>query len=331
MRIRIMLAIPVAFASQALATPDYSFPGFSSDTTVYISGGSIPLVVQGGADGAIIDGYYRGLTVTSTGLAIKGDAGSGSGQVGVQGIGGTGVKGQGNDVGVIGDGGGTGVYGTGSTYGVHGTSNSTAVYGSTTNGTGIYGYASAYGNGMVAEGMTGLYAIGVPQSSWDYPTGIYARASGGYETYGILAEAWGGSNDDWAGFFNGKIYVGGTTYPSDIKLKKNVQPLSGGLEKIMALKPKTYEMKTEEYKGKLALPAGKQFGLIAQEVEQVFPEIVKPVNAPAPLTEEERRKGVKKEGTKFKSVDYTSLIPVLIEAIQEQQKEIEALKRAQAK
>jgi Ca2+-binding EF-hand superfamily protein len=55
----------------------------------------------------------------------------------------------------------------------------------------------------------------------------------------------------------------------------------------------------------------RQYGLIAQEVEKIFPEMVKTIDA----------KG-------YKGVDYMKLIPVLVEAIKEQQKQIEDLKKA---
>jgi Chaperone of endosialidase len=55
---------------------------------------------------------------------------------------------------------------------------------------------------------------------------------------------------------------------------------------------------------------GKQYGLIAQEVEKVFPEMVHTISD----------KG-------FKGVDYMKLVPVLVESIKEQQQQIEELKK----
>jgi len=49
-----------------------------------------------------------------------------------------------------------------------------------------------------------------------------------------------------------------------------------------------------------------QYGLIAQEVEKVFPEMVKTISADG-----------------YKGLDYPKLIPVLVEAIKEQQTQIE--------
>jgi len=63
----------------------------------------------------------------------------------------------------------------------------------------------------------------------------------------------------------------------------------------------------DEFKEK-GFPEGRHYGVVAQEVERVLPEVVK--------------EGPGGE----KSVSYTEIVPVLIEAIKEQQKEIERLK-----
>lgn len=58
---------------------------------------------------------------------------------------------------------------------------------------------------------------------------------------------------------------------SDARLKKDIEPLSGALEKLMQLRPVTFEYKEPE---KVHQFSGTQIGLIAQEVEGVFPEWV---------------------------------------------------------
>ena len=73
--------------------------------------------------------------------------------------------------------------------------------------------------------------------------------------------------------------------------------------------------RTDEYK-QMNLPSEKQIGLIAQDLEEVFPELVKDIG---------EMKVLNKEGKfditpGFKSVQYTGLIPVLIGGIQDQQK-----------
>lgn len=168
------------------------------------------------------------------------------------------------------------------------------------------------------------------------PTGVYVDVSGGSGAYvtGVHAIANAGSGGTAiAGYFDGQLHYGSLHLISDQMFKRNVRDLQGGLGKIMALKPRLYEMKTEEYKGRLNLPKGEQVGLIAQEVETVLPQLVTPTAAPVRLTKEEREKKVKKEPVKYKSLDYTGIIPVLISAVQEQQAilleqqtEIEALR-----
>ncbi|MCA9356830.1 tail fiber domain-containing protein [Candidatus Nomurabacteria bacterium] len=94
----------------------------------------------------------------------------------------------------------------------------------------------------------------------------------------------------------------GILYSSDIRLKRNVSTIPSALEKILGLRGVTYNWK-DETKSRAV-----QIGLIAQEVEKEFPEVVS--------TDENG----------MKSVNYASLVAPLIEAVKEQQKEIEMLK-----
>jgi hypothetical protein len=96
---------------------------------------------------------------------------------------------------------------------------------------------------------------------------------------------------------------------SDQRLKENIQDLDVGLDKIMALKPRKFDWK--EGKGKNI--KGDR-GWIAQEFEQVFPDMIDEWKDPAPEGEEP-----------YKSVR-ADLIPVLVKAIQEQQAMINELK-----
>jgi len=109
---------------------------------------------------------------------------------------------------------------------------------------------------------------------------------------------------------NGNAYANAFIYNSDARLKKDVAPLSGNLEKVLRMHPVSYLWKdTSRY------PAGTQIGFIAQEMETVVPEIVH--------TDDEG----------MKSIDYVRLAPLLVGSVQElserieaQEKEIEALK-----
>jgi hypothetical protein len=95
----------------------------------------------------------------------------------------------------------------------------------------------------------------------------------------------------------------GVIQTSDARLKTNIASLPYGLKELMQMKPVQYNWK-ERPEG------GKEIGFLAQEMQQIIPEaVVSPTNGDA--------MGMK----------YTELIPVLVKAIQEQQKEIEELKR----
>ena len=93
---------------------------------------------------------------------------------------------------------------------------------------------------------------------------------------------------------------------SDIRLKKNVVPLSGVLERLRGIQAVRYE-----WAGRQPAPGyaegARQIGVIAQELEKVYPELVVS-NGPA------------------KAVDYMRLTAVLLEAVKEQQEEIKDLK-----
>ena len=124
------------------------------------------------------------------------------------------------------------------------------------------------------------------------------------------------SNDDtpliWGDFaadsiiINGDLratgYAGGATAwtnESDRRLKKNITPISNPLDKVMALEGIQFEWIDQR-------EPGKRIGLIAQDVEKVLPEVVN-------------------SGETY-GIQYGPVVALLIEAIKEQQKEINELK-----
>ena len=91
---------------------------------------------------------------------------------------------------------------------------------------------------------------------------------------------------------------------SDERLKDNIKPIDNALDKVCSLSGNTFEWNEISHR-----PTGKKdIGVIAQEVEKVFPEIV-----------DTRDSG-------YKAVDYQKLSAVLIEAVKELKTEIEELK-----
>lgn len=104
----------------------------------------------------------------------------------------------------------------------------------------------------------------------------------------------------------GNIIASGTITPSDSNYKEHVNTLNNALENTLKLRGVTYQMKDEYIKK--GFGEGNQIGVIAQEIEKVYPELVK--------TNE----------SGYKGVDYSKFTPILIEAIKEQQAIIESLK-----
>jgi hypothetical protein len=110
--------------------------------------------------------------------------------------------------------------------------------------------------------------------------------------------------------WGGTVYATNTTISaiSDQRFKENISDLDVGLDAVLALKPRKFDWK--EGKGK---DIKGDRGFIAQEFEQVFPDLVDEWRDPAPEGEEP-----------YKSVRQ-DLIPVLVKAIQEQQAMIKSL------
>ena len=86
------------------------------------------------------------------------------------------------------------------------------------------------------------------------------------------------------------------TQNSDGRLKKDIKPLTQALDSILKLQGKTYRWKEDTTFANKA-----DIGLVAQEVEKVFPELVA-----------ENEQG-------YKGIAYSKLTAVLIEAMKEQQ------------
>jgi hypothetical protein len=253
----------------------------------------------------------------------------GRGTTGVEGRGGTGIKGFGGDP----EGRGTGVYGWGIRTGVKGEGDEAGVFGIGSEGVGgsgtnhgVRGYGGL--NGVTGTGET----VGVEGGA----TGSGEESYGGYfwSQYGIGIYAASGTADTYAGFFNGDVYSYGSFQTSDKNLKQNVQELGNAMSIIGKLKPKNYEFKSDEKLANLHLPKGRHYGLLAQEVEEVLPNLVKEVRHNLSATkmddfrtlsdgtssaEERKAKMARpaKEVMKIKAVNYTELIPIVVKGMQE--------------
>lgn len=181
---------------------------------------------------------------------------------------------------------------------------------------GVKGYASNSGTGA----SFGVFGI---KSSSNYGAGVYGTSSNSPQYAN-------GTNVDgyYAGYFAGNMKVTGTidgtlVNSSDVRLKENVQPLSenasnrglGVLNILESLTPISFKYKKIEEDAKLAvddegedleteeLPnpvmEKEHFGLIAQELQEVYPNLVY-----------EKDNG-------YLAVNYVELVPVLMQAIKE--------------
>ncbi len=101
--------------------------------------------------------------------------------------------------------------------------------------------------------------------------------------------------------------LGESLTPSDLALKTNIECLEHSLSKIEQINPVQYKYAQATYPD-LHLPDGKQYGVIAQELEKVFPEFV---------SEHPLRKDVKGNSELYKAVNYNNMIPILIASIKE--------------
>jgi hypothetical protein len=158
----------------------------------------------------------------------------------------------------------------GSVYGIYSKttgSSSYAGYFDATQGTTSVGiYTTASGDALEAYATNGNYSA------------VYGQnVTGGYGVRGVISPAGAGeaiygdnnSGSGYAGYFHGNVYATGSIQQnSDARLKKNIQPLTGGLDQLLKLRGVTFEWNdVKEHPSQI----GTQRGFVAQDVEKVFP------------------------------------------------------------
>jgi hypothetical protein len=111
---------------------------------------------------------------------------------------------------------------------------------------------------------------------------------------------WSASANRWQLDMSGNgTFAGNVTANSDRKLKENIEVITNALQKVQAIRGVTFTRNDQEDKIK------RHTGVIAQEVEAVLPEVVA------------------EDNLGIKNVAYGNMVGLLIEAIKEQQKQIE--------
>lgn len=200
--------------------------------------------------------------------------------------------------------------------------------GSSTRNRGIHALTSgATGGGTAYAGIfestdnsysnNGLWASAVGSGTWEIGGDFYATSSNtsaNIQAVSCAAPTTGYTNS-WALFVNGDADVAGTIFTlSDENLKTNIEDLTGCTELILQLNPKRYMFRDEEYVG-LNLSEGEHFGVIAQQVQEVVPQLVRDIHTDAKV---DRDGNEIAPAMDYKAVDYNGLIPVLLGAIREQ-------------
>ena len=158
-------------------------------------------------------------------------------------------------------------------------------WGLATTGGGATLYFYSYANTSTEAGaqqhfvMTNTGRIGIGTSSPDYPLHVQGDMGISGQIFGI----------------------------SDKRVKTNIESLVTGLEKIAKMNPVSYFFKTDVYPD-MNLPEGRAYGLLAQELEEFFPELV---------GNQIKTLDTEGEEMNLKSVNYIEMIPVLISAVKE--------------
>ena len=178
-------------------------------------------------------------------------------------------------------------------------------------------YSTAMGIGTTASGLLST-ALGYRTIASDYGSLVVGQynSSGSSATSADLfstsapafvignGTAYDATSDAFKVMFNGdttvsndlnvkgNVTVGDVSVLSDARLKANIISLGSTLAKLLQIDGKTYTMKKDENKKQ-------KIGVLAQDIEKVFPELVSESNG-------------------VKSVNYQGLVPVLINALKEQ-------------
>jgi len=158
-----------------------------------------------------------------------------------------------------------------------------------TNNTGLGKNARASAVDATNQTVIGYEATGQADNSVvlgnDSVTAVYMAEDSGAKVYA------------GEGSFTGDMTIGGdVNVSSDARLKSNIISLGSTLSKLLLIDGKSYTMKKD---------GDKKIGVLAQDIQKVFPELV---------TEDDNE---------MLAVNYQGLVPVLINAIKEQQSEID--------
>ena len=197
--------------------------------------------------------------------------------------------------------------------------------------------------------LYGVKTSVIPDTGVNINSGNFANRA----IYGIYSEidsAVGSLPNSYAGFFKGKVSVNGSlVVGSDVSLKENIKDYKGGVDLVKAMLPKSYNLKAEKDDVNRKIHTG----FVAQDVELVAPDLVYTIRQPGKTNikqesvEKTRYEYIKDvngnlslkpvkyietnevrsedPSIQLKAVNYIEIIPILLQAIKEQQVIIEQL------
>ena len=214
---------------------------------------------------------------------------------------------------------------------------------------GVFGYSSGIRIGQVSNKGAMFYATGasgsntsslgsnigvearaISTSTFTDSYGVYTTAIGGQHTnYGIYSLVKGGgcANGNGnctsaAGFFNGAVYTTQNTYfTSDSSLKQNITLIGLNDTLLNHIPVYTFNYDTLNNYG-LNLETGTHYGVLAHEVKQILPQMVRNFIQPA---EYDSSGTIVSQQKNIQAVNYTEFIPLLIAGYKSQAKEIDTL------
>ena len=128
---------------------------------------------------------------------------------------------------------------------------------------------------------------------------------------------------------NGDDHVRATSniyaYTSDKRLKENFRTIENAVDKVKSLDGLIFDWREDMMAKYEFEPDQKKddAGLIAQEVQKVLPAAIKR----APFDYDAHKPNQSKSGEEFLTVQYEKVVPLLVQAIKEQQEQIDELKK----
>lgn len=198
-------------------------------------------------------------------------------------------------------------------------------------GAGVQGFVTGSHNavGGISENVSGLGVYGVHIPTTGAGVGVWGTSNSS-DANGIQGSI--PTTGSWRGY--GGLFIGGLGYSnglynlSDERMKGEVRDLDNALDRLMQIRGVSYKYNSAEYNALLPADDRTYLGLIAQEIAQIFPEATAQKYLPGTGVQSAEQsadmENLQREVVTV--VDYTALIPVLIESIKEQQAEIEQLK-----